>query len=133
METEYNITMIFLFITTIFIIFYILIYNYYFLPNKKKQKNIVYRKLYEHIKTKHKITSLCLEMKGYLSYEEYNIIYIHFKTQKPTSKKNQEFYNHKNYFGGTFWWEYSLLNKETKKECTNQRKLFILKMIEITN
>lgn len=121
------------FLCTMFIVCYALFYKYIYLPNKINKINIVYRKLYKHIENKERITSLCIVMKSYLSKEELNIIYNHFHSQKPTSKINKEFYNNIYFTGGIFWWKYHCLNKEDNFEYTHQRKLFILKMIKITN
>jgi hypothetical protein len=134
MEIKYDTVMIsFFFISIMFIICLTLIYNLYYIPKQKQQMNIVYKKLYKHIQVKEVINSLCAEMKNCLSHSEYKIIYVHFKMQKPSNKINVDFYNNKYFTGGNFWWQYHSIKKGDMLEYTHQRKLFILKMIEITN
>jgi hypothetical protein len=94
--------------------------------------NYVYEKLYKHIKLKKRITSLCREMKDYLTAEELDVVYRHFNSQKPSKRINKEFLDNKCFIGRAYWWEYHSGNKELIDEFTKQRKLFIFKMIKIT-
>jgi hypothetical protein len=117
----------------LFVLFFSIFYIYVYLPNKTIDINNVYRKLYKHIENKKSITSLCAEMKHCLYRDEFCIVYDHFHKQKPSGKIHKEFYDNKYFIGGMFWWEYTAVNKKMNNEFTKQRKLFILKMIEITN
>jgi hypothetical protein len=133
MDTNDKIIMFcFMFIVTVFIVYNTLFYKYIYLPKQTSKMHFVYEKLYKHIKSKNTITSLCKEIKMYLSIEEQNIIYKHFYSQKPSSKINKDFFNNKCFIGGIYWWHYNSLNKEINYESTKQRKLFIFKMIKIT-
>lgn len=129
METNCNILIFF----CLFVLCYSIFYIYVYLPNKTIEINNVYRKLYKHIENKESITSLCSEMKHCLYRDEFCIVYDHFHKQKPSGKIHKEFYDNKCFIGGSFWWEYTAVNKKMNNEFTKQRKLFILKMIEITN
>jgi len=129
METNCNILIFF----CLFVLCYLIFYIYVYLPNKTIEINNVYRKLYKHIENKESITSLCSEIKHCLYRDEFCIVYDHFHKQKPSGKIHKEFYDNKCFTGGMFWWEYSASNKKINIKSTKQRKLFILKMIEITN
>ena len=114
---------------------YFIFYIYWKLVYRKKQKqlNVLYRKLYEQIKDKKTIKSLCTEIRQFTFGNEYLIIDIHFRSEKPSKNKNKEFYNHESYTGNLWWWKTNLGSDAILKKSTEQRKLFILKMIEITN
>lgn len=114
---------------------YFIFYIYWKLVYRKKQKqlNVLYRKLYEEIKDKKIIDSLCNEMSSIFWSTEYRIITIHFNSQKPSKYKNKEFYKNEFYTGNIWWWKKNFYERQTIKKSTEQRKLFILKMIEITN
>lgn len=113
---------------------YFVFYIYWHLVYRKKeiQLNMLYRKLYEHIKDRTFIDGLCNEIHYVFNVEEYRIIIKHFQSQKPSKYQHKEFYNHENYIGGIWWWKGHLHASQTIKKSTEQRKLFILKMIEIT-
>ena len=119
----------------IFVVCYFIFYIYWKLVYIKKQKqlNMLYIKLYEQIKDKKTIESLCTEIRYVTKDNEYLIIDIHFRSEKPSKNKNKEFYNHESYTGNLWWWKTNLCSDAILKKSTEQRKLFILKMIEITN
>jgi hypothetical protein len=71
-------------------------------------------------------------MRNVLTTEEFQIIYGHFHSQKPSKRINKEFFNNKCFIGGIYWWHYHYANKELVDEYTKQRKMFIFKMIKIT-
>jgi hypothetical protein len=114
---------------------YFIFYIYWKLVFRKKQKqlNVLYRKLYEEIKDKKIIKSLCTEIRQFAFGNEYLIIDIHFRSEKPSKNKNKEFYNHESYTGNLWWWKTNFDSDAMLRKSTEQRKLFILKMIEITN
>lgn len=121
-----------MFIVVMFIICSSLFYKYVYLVKQRTEINNVYIKLYNHIKRKKVINSLCREMRVCLSAKELLIVYGHFHSQKPSNKINKEFFDNKCFIGGIYWWYYHTLNKDLNYEYTHQRKLFILKMIKIT-
>ena len=119
----------------IFVVCYFIFYIYWKLVYIKKQKqlNMLYIKLYEQIKDKKTIKSLCTEISQFTFGKEYWIIDNHFRSEKPSKNKNKEFYNHESYTGNLWWWKTNLDNDAMLRKSTEQRKLFILKMIKITN
>lgn len=60
-----------------------------------------------------------------ISFDEKTILKSHFISQKPTKRLHTEFFIHDTFTGKGWWWGVSGLS-------TDQRKLFIQKMIEIT-
>ena len=94
--------------------------------------NELYTILYDNIKDEEGIQGLCawvaqIYREGFITRDEYYILVGHFLYQKPTPDLHPEFYSHKSYTSFVWWWDnYNI------KEATQQRKLFIQKMIQIT-
>lgn len=105
---------------------YSLYINYRLRYLKRKRLNLLYRTLYEYIENNKRITSLCIQISHCFDYNDHRFILPHFASQKPTEKLHSEFYKNESFIGGSFWWK-------VDSESTKQRKLFILKMIELTN
>lgn len=90
----------------------------------------LYEILYDEIEDYYCIPCLCrqireLKIYDYYTDTEYEYIYTHFKSQRPTRHNNWEFYYHASYQDSTYWWNQT-------EDATEQRKLFIQKMIQIT-
>lgn len=61
-----------------------------------------------------------------LTVKERNKLLFHFTNNKPRYYRYREFWDHESFTANEFWWD------SNHPESTNQRYLFIQKMIEIT-
>jgi len=68
-----------------------------------------------------------LEAQGTLDAWDSLMFFTHFEKQKPNRNRHPEFFNEKNFKGGTYWWD-----NEKKQESDDSRLRFLDKMIEIT-
>jgi hypothetical protein len=87
----------------------------------------LYQLVYQRLETKEEaFVCNCAEsllLKGIITDKEKTKLINHFKSNKPSDLKHTSFYKHLNRNDGCAWWPiYS-----------NQRLLFIEKMIKITN
>lgn len=90
----------------------------------------LYKILWDDIKDLKCITSLCERIKlihsdTLICWDEYLTLKYHFLSQKPNIYLHPEFNRHKLYYGNRYWWN--------RYKSTDQRKLFIQKMISITD
>ena len=117
----------------------------YFRNIERKKLNLMYIQLYGLIKDKKQINSLCHEINIFIflsSEFDYYLLKKHFESQKPNERKHKDFYQNECYIGYGFWWGSSLdlitisegkhKDKSYIQKCTEQRKHFILRLIETT-
>jgi len=93
----------------------------------------LYSLLYSLAKKQSQIYGICLLIDRLLAddiiaYDEWNKLLSHFLTQKPSLVNHKEFYCNDCY-KGIYWWSN---NELSIKESTQQRKLFIKRMKELT-
>ena len=96
-----------------------------------KTLNELYLILWDNIKDKNYISSLCLEANklyfaDIISHEEYCLLTNHFESQKPNENQYSEFLKSDTWLGYAFWWT------DDENDNPINRKKFIQKMIEIT-
>jgi hypothetical protein len=117
-----------------------------FYKNKERKKlNLMYIKFYDSINSKKQINALCHELNCFLyteSHRDYKLLKLHFDSQKPNKRKHKDFYKNECFIDEGFWWGSSLSaitssegkNKDERyiQKCTEQRKRFVLRLIEIT-
>lgn len=99
--------------------------------NNKSQINSLLRKLYLYTKDKEYIWGICnaiLSMcdNSIINNTECTILINYFQSQKPKWYRNTAFLLHPSYIGKSYWWE------NTHKDATNQRKAFIIHLINKT-
>ena len=97
---------------------------------KDEKLHKLYTILYEKIRQRKALHSLCFEMKrncGFTSYEAH-LLFSDFIKQKPSIFQNRIFYFNRNFKGRVYWWNNFKIN-----ESTEQRKLFIKMLVEKTD
>lgn len=97
----------------------------------------LYQILWDNLEDLDIVIGICCEIStlyylGLLSFSEKERLLINFKSNKPSKEIHSEFYNNSAYNKdsviGAFWWEITDMKKSS-----DQRKLFIQKLIQITN
>lgn len=88
----------------------------------------LYSILWERIKDKDLITSVCVEIAKLgqfdkITPDEWAALTKHFRGQKPSKDLHTDFTKHSNWRGGFYWWN---------EKGTSERKRFVQLMMEIT-